>query len=604
MSPLRSFYLFAACLLTTLTAAAHPRPPDPPSTVAREDPPLFPLSEVARGQRGQGWTVFDSAVGPEPFDFEVLGVMRGYLGPGEDLIIAELQGEKIERTGVISGMSGSPVYIDGRLVGAVGYRFGAFTEKPIAGITPIERMLTVGGSPSSGKMSPATGPARRGASSAFGAAEPLAVPVMTSGLPERVIEAFQPMLDKRGYGPFVPGAGPSSGARAETAEPSQRFFAGGPIAGLLVDGDVQMAGVGTVTWVKGDRVLAFGHPFLGNGASSMPIANAWIVTTVASRSGSWKMGQATTAQGALTDDRLHAIAGDMSARPDTVAVTARLFFDGPRSQADARQTLRYAVLRHPTDTPLFTALALANGLSSRVGVEVGGTIEVRGDVRLRSGQQVQFARRAAGEGVPLDVNAALAVLAELSDITDSGFEGVEIDRIDLSITRRADVHRWEVVSVEVLERLEPGKTAKVRARLQAFEGPLEERIAQVRVPSGLLPGRYSLVAAARKEALELETDGGLLGEALDFDSLLRSKAAAPPDGSVTLYLVMAQDGVRVDGQSLQGLPASLGGLLEGAGGRSERRLEERAYRLHRWETSGTSVGAARARVDVERRSPF
>lgn len=601
---MRSFSTLAACLLTTLTAEAHPRPPEPPAAVAREDPPLFPLHEVARGQRGTGWTVFDSAVGPEPFGFEILGVMKGYLGPGEDLIIAELQGEKIERTGVISGMSGSPVYIDGRLVGAVGYRFGAFTEKPIAGITPIERMLTVGASPSSTRPSPATGPARRGASSAFGAAEPLAVPVMTSGLTERVLDAFQPLLTERGYGPFVPGAGTSTGPSADSAAPSQRFFAGGPIAGLLVDGDVQMAGVGTVTWVKGDRVLAFGHPFLGHGASSMPIANAWIVTTVASRSGSWKMGQATTPQGALTDDRLHAIAGDMSARPDTVEVTAHLSFDGPRTKADARQTLRYAVLRHPTDTPLFTALALANGLSSRVGVEVGGTIEVRGEVLLRSGQQIRFSRRAAGAGTPLDVSAALAVLAELGDITDSGFEGVELERIELAITRHADVKRLDVVSVDALGRLEPGQTTRVRTRLQAFEGPLEEQITEVTLPNGLRAGRYTLVAAGRKEALELETDGGLIGDAVDFDSLLRSKAAEPPDGSVTLYLVSTEEGVRIDGQGLHGLPASLGGLLEGAGGKSERRLEERAYKLSRWVTTGISAGAARARVDVEQRTSF
>jgi len=126
-----------------LSVAALALPPDPTAGGnIVEDPPVFPLKDIKPGLHGKGYTVFDSRKGLEPFDVEILGVMEGYLGPGEDLIIAKLAGKEIERTGVIAGMSGSPVYIDGKLVGAVGYRFGQFTKDPIAGITPIERMMT------------------------------------------------------------------------------------------------------------------------------------------------------------------------------------------------------------------------------------------------------------------------------------------------------------------------------------------------------------------------------------------------------------------------------------------------------------------------------
>src|SRR5690606_29755779 len=162
-----------------------------------------------------------------------------------------------------------------------------------------------------------------------------------------------------------------------------------------------------------------------------------IVTTVASAAGSWKMGQATTAQGALTDDRLHAIAGDMSARPKTVAVRARVDWEGPRATKDADGVLDFSVIRHPTDTPLFTALALANGLSSRVGVELGGTVVVTGAVTLSTGDEYRFERRAAGAGTALDVSAAVAVLAELTALQHQSFADVEIERVELDVRRTA-----------------------------------------------------------------------------------------------------------------------------------------------------------------------
>lgn len=595
--------LLATVLIASTSASAgvHPVPASPPREVALEDPQVFPLEDVERGLKGYGFTVFESASGPERFDFEVLGVMRSYLGPGEDLIIAELKGEKIERTGVISGMSGSPVYVDGKLVGAVGYRFGSFTDKPIAGITPIERMLTVGTTLPVGKPSPASGPARSGAMTSWGAAEPLAVPIMTSGMSQRVLEAFRPMLEERGYGPFVPGAGPSGGgASSPSSQKAQRFFAGGPIAGLLVDGDVQMAGIGTVTWVKGDRVLGFGHPFLGNGATSMPISNAWIVTTVASKAGSWKMGQATTPQGALTDDRLHAIAGDMNARPNTVKVRARIRWESPRADKDADSDLSFGVLRHPTDTPLFTALALANGLSSRVGLEMGGTIVVKGDVKLSSGHRYSFERRAAGHGAALDVNAAVAVLSELSAVQHQSLQDVDIESVDLEVRRTARVSQWRVLSVDAPGGLRPGEEAEVRVRLQPFQGPVEERRLKIRVPIGLPAGKYALLAAAKKEALACETDGGMTFEPMDFDGLLRARALHPPDGSLSLYLVADAEGLRVDGQGLPDLPASFTEILSGGGGSSAGLLEQRVVRLLRIETDGVVGGSARARIQLDR----
>jgi hypothetical protein len=572
----------------------------PTSKVALEGPPVFPLEDVQRGLKGVGYTVFESALGPEAFEFEVLGVMRGYLGPGEDLIIAELKGEKIERTGVISGMSGSPVYVDGKLVGAVGYRFGTFTDKPIAGITPIERMLAVS-SPYQGlKASPASGPPQRLAATAWGAAEPIAVPLAMTGMSPRVVAAFQEELSARGYGPIVPGASSTSSAAQGAAAPPERLYAGGPVAGLLVDGDVLMAGIGTVTWVSGERFLAFGHPFLGMGSSTMPVSNAYIVTTVASRVGSWKMGQATTPVGALTDDRLHAIAGDIGRAPKTVAVDALLRLAGPRAASDAREKLTLHVLRHPTDTPLFAALALANGLSSRVGVETGGTWITKGRVELSSGHVHHFERRVAGEGNGLDVNVAIALLQELQALTHQTLLEVTVERVSLDVQRKAEVGSSRVLSVDAPGGLRAGAESFVRVRLQPHKGGVEERLLKVRVPAGLPSGPYRLHAVAKKGAADLERDGGLSFEPVDFSSLLASRALAPSDGSLSIYVVTDAAGMRIDGQGLPDLPPSLAGLLSEGGGTSGGALESRVTRLARMDTTGVLVGEAKARVTLER----
>lgn len=597
VSARRVFGLTALVLGALVGAPALAQTPPPPANVAVEDPPVFPLAQVKRGLKGSGYTVFESHLGAEPFDFVVLGVMRDYLGPGEDLIIAELQGEKIERTGVISGMSGSPVYVDGKIVGAVGYRFGSFTKRPIAGITPIERMLAVREPPKGVSRSPAAAP-RGGAQTAWGVGEPITVPIAVSGLAPRVAAAFRPHLEERGYGPLLPGASSVAVRAGGKPQKGERLWAAGPIAGLLVDGDLRMAAIGTVTWVKGDRFLAFGHPFLGQGFTQMPVASAEIVTTVASEAGSWKMGQATGRVGRLTDDRLHAIAGDMGATPSTVAMKVDLQLAGPRAEKDAKEALRFSVMRHPTDTPLFAAMALANALGSRVGVEPGGTLTTRGIVTLSSGERVEFERRVATDALGIEISAALAVLAELGALVGQSFAEVEIEEVALNVKREPAVKLQQVLSVDVDGRLSPGRSATVRLRVLPYKDQERTEEMVVRVPAGIDVKRWHLWAVAPRDARRLELEGGVAPVPVDFASFLRARRMRPEDGTISLYLVEENAGLRVDGQGLPGLPPSLTGLLQDGGGVSAQLLEKRVVRLGRMRTDGVTMGVARARVRV------
>jgi hypothetical protein len=583
--------LAVVSLLVAAPATPLPRDPQASAVVDVEDPPLYPLKDIRPGQKGTGYTVFSSRQGPEEFSFEVLGVMRGYLGPGEDLIIVKLVGAQIERTGVIAGMSGSPAYIDGKLVGAVGYRFGQFTKDPIAGITPIERMLT-------GAPLPTTSTSTKKpvfVDTPWGAAEPIAVPLVAGGLHPVVAEAFAPVLREHGYGAVVA----AGGAASSSSSSPVRFYPSGPIAGLLVDGDVSMAGIGTVTWVKGDRFLAFGHPFLGTGVSEMPVSNAEIVTTVASEAGSWKMGQATAAVGRLTDDRLHAIAGNMGDRPQTVPVTLRFDLPGPRKAADQRPVARFSVVRHKTDTPMFCAIAIANALQDRVSSESGGTFDVVVDAKLSTGDRVTLPARLADRDANPALPTAFAVLAALSNVVDSDFTRVELSSVDVTVTGRVQVERERIVSAAVVGAASAGQKVQVAVRLQPVEGAAHDTRLEFTVPRGLAPGAYGVVVAGDAAAARIEREGGLVSLPLSFADELALLRASPPPGSLSVYLVRDEATPRLGGRGLPGLPSSLLELTGGTGGLvGGGAWDTRVTRLQRTTGAGVIVGEASARLIV------
>lgn len=585
-----------ASLAFTLTLALAVPPPDPsvPKAVAVEDPPIFALKDIKPGMKGKGWTVFESSKGPEAFEAVILGVMEGFLGPGEDLIIARLVGEKIERTGVISGMSGSPVYIDGKLVGAVGYRFGSFTKDAIAGITPIERMLTAADLPASTSKKGTHKP-----TSAWGEAEPIAVPVGVSGVSPSVLDAFAPLFEQRGYGPLVASGGVATSSSATSARKATRFYAGGPISGDIIQGDIHMGAIGTVTWVKGERFLAFGHPFMGSGKTAMPVANAEIVTTVASDAGSWKMGQPTVAVGSLSDDRLHAIAGTMGTTPPMMPLHVTMDLASPRATKDAKTELNYKVFQHETDTPLFVAIAVANTLANRVAAEKsGGTVDVTVQAKLSTGDVLPWTFRAADEGSGFELPVAFGILGLLSAAIEQDYVDASLASVDVVVRSREEVDRARIVSVDALRPFVAGQKSEVRVRLQTWQGPVVERRISVRVPNGLPEGQYQLVAAGQSESGRIEREGGLVPQSTSFKQYLANLLKAPPPGTLSLYLVADEPSVKLEGRPLPDLPASLAGLIADGGGLSGGVVEERAARLSRDVDDGVIVGESVAKIRV------
>src|SRR6266446_5749547 len=269
---------------------------------------LFPLSQVRPGMQGYAYTIFEGDQ-IEKFDLEVIGVLENFLGPKQAIILVQLKGPKVEHTGVVAGMSGSPVYLDGKLAGALSLKLGIFTKEPIAGVTPIEDILSppsqnAAAQPSTQQFAlPSESAARTGFPSGS-ALEPIETPLVFSGFQPAAIQQFANQL--QGYG-LVAAQGGTAKPRPEDAH-----LTAGDMAGMvLVQGDASINSACTVTAVQADRVYLCGHPFLSLGNVQLPMARSRVVTTLSSDLASTKIVNVGGSIGTITGDHLTAVTGKL-----------------------------------------------------------------------------------------------------------------------------------------------------------------------------------------------------------------------------------------------------------------------------------------------------
>src|SRR6184192_4019234 len=312
---------FAITILLASVCSLAASQPAKPSTQ------FMPLEAVKPGMRGVAYTVF-TGIKPQPMEVEVLGVMKGVNGPRQDLILVRLHGAA-EYTGVVAGMSGSPVYVDGKLVGAISYRIGEFSKEPIAGVTPIGEMLEINeldrsqpagnASPEAARGDGVTKTSGPGAAANLDSPQPLIKPIETplvfTGFAAETLRAFAPQFAAAG---IVPVAGVGSVSDDKQPEPLEP---GSAVSMSLVEGDVNIAATCTVTYLDADHVLACGHPVLQFGAVHMPMRKAQVVATLASPMNSFKIVNTTETVGAFVQDRHSGILGKFDAKPEMIPVT-------------------------------------------------------------------------------------------------------------------------------------------------------------------------------------------------------------------------------------------------------------------------------------------
>lgn len=497
--------IFSAILLLALatfavaqqpTAATNPLPKS-------NAPELFALEDLRPGMKGVARTVF-SGSDTQEFGVEILGVLPGFPGPRQSAIIARLSGSNVDRTGVFAGMSGSPVYIDGKIVGAIAFSF-PFSKEAIAGITPIKQMIDLFDKGSQENPRPKEPravsfaqlasvewkpnlpkPAVSGAPlvAPVSAGSPLlpylgqqmmpiATPLVFGGISQESLSMFAPQLLANGLLP-VSGAG---GAAAITpmAEVTEKTFPpGSSISVQLVRGDYSLAAAGTVTMRDGNRIYAFGHPFLSLGASDMPMTEASVVTVIPNANNSFKLAVPGRMVGSISQDRASGIFGLLGQAPKMIPVKVNL-----HTSRDRTETYSYEVATDSFLTPLLLNITLFNTITSSERALGDSTISVQGEIRVKGQEPIKVDRRFSTNNSP--IMAAGSIAAPVSALLTSGFDDVQLDGITLDIASletkyagtleritldRTEVRRGEKVEVQAFVRTESGKQFVQRIPLE------------------------------------------------------------------------------------------------------------------------------------------
>jgi hypothetical protein len=549
--------------------------------------PVAPLDAVQPGMVLRGESVFGAA-GLEPFDATVLATMRDYVGPGEDVILVRLSGAAMDRYGVVSGMSGSPVYLDGRLVGAVAYRFGAFPKEPMAGVTPAESMLAILRDRAAGKRR--LGRASLPPLSDGRVGVPIETPLVCGGCPDEVLTAYGPRLAELGMTPVR-----GSASASQEAFP---VFPGGPIAGALVEGDVSMMALGTVTYVNGDDVLAFGHPFLGMGSVELPMASAQVHATIASLSGSHKLGRAGKVVGVLLDDRLSAIAGKLGGVARTVPVA--LTVDRP-GEMDARKTVSFRVVDDVGLGGTLVDLAMGSALTSRVGFEQVGSVRVKGRVVLEGGRDLALDRLFSAVPPRSPTFQATNLVGDvLEELWRNAFERVRFKGVEVTISHHPEPAVGVVGRVAVEQtRVRAGRPLRVVVEVRTHRQGVKRLEAEFPTERAMEPGFYTVHVADREEALELDKDASLRKVPASLGDVVEELRRARRQDRLYAYLLDRVSGARVGGVPMAELPPSMMAILTaGQDGAAAKRQGRKALQVLELDPGAVVTGHGQVSVEV------
>ena len=444
---------------------------------------ILPLDQVRPGMQGYAYTIF-AGDQVEKFDLEVIDVMPNFLGPKQSIILVQLKGAKVERTGVVAGMSGSPVYLNGKLAGALSLKLGIFTKDPIAGVTPIADVV---GPPAQGSAQQFplpldTSAVQRNTSSISlptgSSLAPIETPLVFSGFQAAALQQFAPQIQSYG---FVAAQGGTAAPRADDAH-----LVPGDMAGMvLVQGDASINSACTVTAVQAERVFLCGHPFLNLGDVQIPMARSRVLTTLSSDLASTKIVNVGGSIGTITGDHLTAVTGKLGIPPPMIPLDLSV------ATKIGEKKLHFEIINHPKLTPLLVAITAFNGLTQNAIYGEGTTLHLTGEIRLRGHAPVQIENTyAPGDAfVPDGLPIALSVQSIFTRLFVNTFEVPEVEHIALHVESVPGRQSFTVDSAW-LERGEaaPGETLRVRVLLHPYRGADRIEETTVRVPDQIAHG--------------------------------------------------------------------------------------------------------------------
>ena len=468
---------------------------------------FYPLEEVKPGQKGIGKTVFEGSR-IEEFAFEIMGVLRD-TAPGQNMILARLESDRLNDLGVFAGMSGSPVYIEERLVGAVAYGF-SFAKEPIAGITPIEEMVEAFSRGSGGgftvagdRLQPADlysvaavsqALSRHQASvftvpgefSGFGPLSQLHTPLSFSGLNSRTLEHFGDQFRRLGLSPVST----SLSGQAEEGEEAPPVEPGSTIAVQLVRGDTEISASGTVTYVSGNRVYAFGHPFLGIGYTDLPMSTAAVIGVIPTLMNSQKISNTGMPFGAIRQDRYSGILGISGAEAEMIPVALSL-----KTSRNEERKYSYEVVSDSLLTPLMLSYAIYNTLVTSEKSMGKHTIQVVSRISVEDYPEIYFQQSTSGDS-SAQAEATIAAVSPVYFTLNSGFDEIKIKNISLEISSVEEKKKASLDKVWIdRTEIEAGEELGLTIFLRNENGDIDSEKYPIKIPEGVSPGDLKVLVA-------------------------------------------------------------------------------------------------------------
>jgi len=479
----------------------------------------MPLDQIHEGMKGTALTVFQG-VKPESMDVEVLGVMHNANGPKGDIILVRLHGTKPEYTGVVAGMSGSPVYFDGKLAGALAFRIGEFSKEPIAGVTPIEEMLEINAldHTSTRSQTPATlranaadgslshqnataqtaSPGERAsvpAQSYSNYLTPIETPLVFNGFSADTLERYSSQFAAAG---IVPVMGIGSASNRKQPEPIE---AGSAVSAVLVRGDMDIAATCTVTYVDPQRLLACGHPLLQFGEVDLPMTKATVLATLPSPLNAFKIVNTTETFGAFVQDRQNGIMGVPGRESKMIPVTVAMHIQeehGSTGHSSATKEFHYEVLNNARLSPVammatvFNALHGTNEYGEDITYRMKGVLSVKGypDVTLRNMYAPQ------DNGQPAAALAAASIGERFGRIYSNPFDAPDIQgvKLDFDLVRERRSAHLEAARTDMTEA-RPGDEITVETVIRPYRGERLVRQIPIRIPTSTSKGTLRILVS-------------------------------------------------------------------------------------------------------------
>ena len=533
---------------------------------------FYPLAEVKKGMRAVAYTVFEGNE-PKAFELEVLGVLEGFNGPKQNMIIVKLIGTDTDRSGVFAGMSGSPAYIDGKLVGAIAYGF-PFSKESIGGVTPIQEMVSIfaqaqselksidqprsisfseisfnAASPAFAEfINPSTTITTTVATASAPVLKPIATPIAITGVAPEVIERFAPQFLAMG---LLPVAGASSAARiTELSEANGNTLKpGATIVASLVRGDYSLSAAGTVTHRDGNKIYAFGHPWLSAGVTEWPMMEGEVITVIPNLNNSFKLAKPTAMVGAIRGDRSTGVFGELGVTPNMIPVEINL-----KTSRGETRNYKFEIVNDRFLSPLLmqiTTLSTITGSERQLG---DATLQLQSRIKIKDQPEIKLESRISSANAAMAMT--FAATQPIAAIINSGFKDLRIEKITLDIASR------DMRSVGKLEKLWVDRTEVKRGetiQLQAFArteggGEYVERF-ELQIPQDAPLGNLQVMVGDGAAVQATEPRAGFTPK--NISQLVRELNRMRKSDRLYVRLSRSDNGAVINNEEMPNLPPSV-----------------------------------------------